>query len=80
MANRWLILKWDDGVPIPNKIDLKTASVVNKVLFQQQTAAQIWLRNSKETLGAQLLQLCTTKQLLRLLSCNKMVLYKQPDI
>jgi hypothetical protein len=47
MADRPLILKRDESVPLPNKMDQEIASVINRALFHQQAPAHIKSINAR---------------------------------
>ena len=47
MADRRLILRRDESVPLPNKMDQEIASVINRALFHQQTVAHIRIMNAR---------------------------------
>jgi len=47
MADRRLILRWDESIPLPNKMDQEIASVVNRALLQQQAPAHVRIMNVK---------------------------------
>jgi len=54
MADRHLILRRDESVPLPNKMDQEIASLINRALFHQQAPAHIRIvnagRNAKGTI------------------------------
>ena len=45
MADRRLILRRDESVPLPRKMDQEIASVINRALFRQQAPAHIRIMN-----------------------------------
>jgi hypothetical protein len=47
MAERRLILRRDEGVPRPNKMDQEIVSAINRVLFHQKAPAHIRIMNAK---------------------------------
>jgi hypothetical protein len=47
MAERRLILRRDEGVPLPNKMDQEVASAFNRALFHQKAPAHIRIMNAK---------------------------------
>jgi hypothetical protein len=47
MAQRRLILRRDEGVPLPNKMDQEIASAINRALFHQKAPAHIRIMNAK---------------------------------
>jgi hypothetical protein len=56
MADRRLILRRDETVPLPNKMDQEMASAITRALFHQQAPAHIMImnarRNAKGTITA----------------------------
>jgi len=56
MADRRLILRRDESVPLPNKMDQEIESAINRALFHQQAPAHIRIinarRNAKGTITA----------------------------
>jgi hypothetical protein len=47
MAERRLILRSDEGVPLPNKMDQEIASVIHRSLFHPKAPAHILIMNAK---------------------------------
>jgi hypothetical protein len=47
MAERRLILRRDESVPLSNKMDHENASAINRALFHQQALAHIRIMNAK---------------------------------
>jgi len=47
MADRRPILRRDESVPLPNKMDHEIASVINRALFHQQAPAHIRIMNAR---------------------------------
>jgi len=47
MADRCLILRRDESVPLPNKMDQEIASAINRALFHQQAPANIRIMNAR---------------------------------
>jgi hypothetical protein len=47
MAETRLILRRDEGVPLPNKIDQEVASAINRAVFHQKAPAHIRIMNAK---------------------------------
>jgi hypothetical protein len=47
MADRHLILRRDDSVPLPNKMDQEIASAINRALFHQQAPPHIRIMNAR---------------------------------
>jgi fructose/tagatose bisphosphate aldolase len=47
MADRRLILKRDEGVPHPNKLDQEITSAIIRALFHQQAPAHIRIMNTR---------------------------------
>jgi len=47
MADRCLILRRDETVPLPNKMDQEIASAINRALFHQQAPAHIRIMNAR---------------------------------
>jgi len=47
MADRRLILRRDDIIPVPQKMDEEIASAVNRALFKQQAPAHVWIMNAR---------------------------------
>jgi hypothetical protein len=47
MAERCMILKRDECVPLPNKMDQEIASAIDRALFHQKAPAHIWILNAK---------------------------------
>jgi hypothetical protein len=47
MAERRLILRRDERVPPPNKMDQNIVSAINRVLFQQKAPAHIRIMNAR---------------------------------
>jgi hypothetical protein len=53
MAERRLILRRDESVPLSNKMDQDIASAINRVLFNKKAPAHIRILNTKwSTKGA----------------------------
>jgi len=46
LADRCLILRSDENVPLPNKMDQEIVSAINRALFHQQAPAQIRIMNA----------------------------------
>ena len=69
MADRCLILRRDESVPLPNKMDQEIASAIKRALFHQLAAAHIWImnarRNAKGTITAITHQNATAEMALR---------------
>jgi hypothetical protein len=51
MAERRLILRRDEGVPPPNKMDQEIASAINRVLFHQKAPAPIRIMIAKRNVS-----------------------------
>ena len=47
MAERRLILRRDESVPLSNKMDQEIASAINRALFHQKAPAHIRIMNAK---------------------------------
>jgi hypothetical protein len=47
MAHRRLLLKRDESIPLPRKMDEEIASTVNRALFQLQAPAHVRIRNAR---------------------------------
>jgi hypothetical protein len=47
MAETRLILRRDEGVPLPNKIDQEIASAINRAVVHQKAPAHIRIMNAK---------------------------------
>jgi len=47
VAERRLILKRDESIPLSNKMDQEVASAMSRVLFHQQAPAHIRIMNAK---------------------------------
>jgi len=47
MAERCLILRIDQSIPLPNKMDQEIASVINRAQFHQKAPAHIRIMNTK---------------------------------
>jgi len=47
MADRWLILKKDESIPPPRKMDEEIPSAVNRTPCQQQAPAHIRIMNAR---------------------------------
>jgi len=69
MADGRLMLKRDESVPLPNKIDQEIASAINRALFHQQAPAHIGImnarRNAKGTITAITHQNATVEMAMR---------------
>jgi outer membrane biosynthesis protein TonB len=47
LADRCIILRRDEKVPLPNKMDQEIASAINRALFHQQAPAHIRIMNTR---------------------------------
>jgi len=47
VAESRLILRRDEGIPLPNKLDQEIASAINRGLFHRKAPAHIWIMNAK---------------------------------
>jgi len=45
MPDRWLILRRDESITLPRKMDEEIPSAVNRALFHQQAPAHVRMRN-----------------------------------